>query len=66
MIDLMTTRLAQTQYHERLQAAELARRRRATADRTTNMLDLLRVALGKQLIALGRQVQPHTAGQTSF
>jgi hypothetical protein len=61
MIDPMTMRLAQTQYHERLQAAELARRQRATADRTTSLLDLLRAALGKQLIAAGAQIRPYAA-----
>jgi hypothetical protein len=61
MIDPMTTRLARTQYHERLHAAELARQQRSTADRTTSLLDLLRAALGRQLIAAGTHIRPYTA-----
>jgi hypothetical protein len=57
MIDPMTSRVAQVQYQERLQAAQAARQRRATWVTVPGPIDRLRQAIGKQLITLGQRVQ---------
>jgi hypothetical protein len=61
MIDPMTSRLAQVQHQERLQAAEAARQRQATWVAIPGPIDRLRQAIGKQLIVLGQRVQAPVA-----
>jgi hypothetical protein len=59
MFDPNTIRLNETLYRERLQAAEQARQRRATWTSGTHVIDRLRLAIGRQLMTLGQQMQMH-------
>jgi hypothetical protein len=61
MFDPNTIRLNETLYRERLQAAEQARQRRATWISGSHVFDRLRLALGRQLMMLGLQIQRHAA-----
>jgi hypothetical protein len=66
MMDPMTSRLAQIQYQERLDAAEAARQRRATWVAAPSLIDRLRQAIGKQLIVLGQRMQPSAAPKNAY
>jgi hypothetical protein len=57
MINLTTIRLNEALYCERLQAANAARRWRATSVVAPSSVERLRQALGQRLISLGQQMQ---------
>jgi hypothetical protein len=57
MLDPMTSRLAQIQYQERLQAAEQARTWRAARGTPRSWHAQAGLALGNRLIAWGHQLQ---------
>jgi hypothetical protein len=57
MIDPTTIRLNEALYRERLQAANAARRWRATRGAALSPIERLRRATGKQLMSLGQRMQ---------
>jgi hypothetical protein len=58
MLDPTTIRLNETLYNERLQAAAQARQRRASWVAAPHLIDRLRSALARQLIAVAQHLQP--------
>ena len=66
MIDPMTSRLAQVQHLERLEAAAAARQRRATWIVAPSLIALAREAIAKRLIKLGQRMQAPTKAAKAY